>query len=151
MSSSKKQPILGMFAGMLLSFFGCANFYMALNKTLPQVWETVLGVSVSGAIIGFLLGVYGNRALNGQPKYLTIGTLTGVIVGLLCGVAVTEILSERAIDIAGLDRDDPFFGKLSAGIRISYRTYGLCLGPLVGGIAGTLIGLRLWSERRVDQ
>lgn len=151
MGSSEKQPILGMFAGLLLSFFGCASVCMSLNKTLPQVFEAVLGVSVSGAVIGFLLGFYGNRALNGHPKYLTIGTLTGVIVGLLGGVAVTEILSERAIDIAGLDRDDPFFGKMSAGIRISYRTYGLCLGSMVGGIAGALIGLRAWSHRQVDQ
>lgn len=62
-----------------------------------------------------------------------------------------EILSERAIDIAGLDRADPFFGKMSAAIRISYRTYGLCLGPMVGGIAGALIGLRVWSHRQVGQ
>jgi hypothetical protein len=44
--------------------------------------------------------------------------LTGVIIGLSGGVIFSEFLCERAIDFAGLDYDDPFFSKMSVGIRI---------------------------------
>ncbi|MDG2360274.1 MAG: hypothetical protein P8M20_11545 [Planctomycetaceae bacterium] len=70
---------------------------------------------------------------------MTIEMLTGVIIGLSGGVIFSEFLCERAIDFVGFDYDDPFFSKMSVGIRIPYRTSGLCLRPLVGGVIGALI------------
>lgn len=70
---------------------------------------------------------------------MTIEMLTGVIIGLPGGVIFSKFLCERAIDLAGLDYDDPFFGKVSGGIQIPYRKYGLCLGPLVGCVIEALI------------
>ena len=63
---------------------------------------------------------------------MTIKMLTGVIIGLSGGVIFSEFLCERAIDFVGFDYDDPFFRKMSVGIRIPYRTD--CLGPLVGAL-----------------
>ena len=81
----------------------------------------------------------------GRAKHVAVGLLAGVILGLLVGVLVSEFMFERAVDLAGFDHDDPFFGKRTAAIRVSYRTYSLIIGPTLGAIAGVGIGF-LYSD-----
>ena len=156
MGSAKKQPFLGAIAG---SVFGlAAGFFAGIlfipyqadpTRSLEQVRETMFAVSAGGAVVGVFLGYFANRPLTGRANLVTIGMLAGVIVGLLGGVGLSEILSERAIDMAGFDRDDEFFGKMTAGIKGSYRTCGLWFGSIVGGLAGVGISLLISSKSRM--
>lgn len=149
MNSARKQPILGAIAGLVLGFF--VGLLASPDKSDPyhtfqRVWETILNCSVGGTIVGFLLGCFANRSLKGWTKHVAVGLLAGVILGLLGGVLVSEFMIERAVDLVGFDRDDPFFGKRTAAIRVSYRTYSLITGPTLGAIAGVGIGF-LYSNK----
>ena len=149
MNSTRKQPILGAIAGLVLGFF--VGLLVSPDKSDPyqtfqRVWETILNCSAGGTVVGFILGCFANRLLKGRTKHVAVGLLAGVILGLLGGVLVSEFMFERAVDLAGFDRDDPFFGKRTAAIRVSYRTFSLIFGPILGGAAGAGVGILFWSE-----
>jgi hypothetical protein len=91
--------------------------------------------------------MFGNRLLTGRIKYLTVGVLVGIVTGLSAGVVGTDLAFEHAAIEAGLDRSDPFFGKMTGGVQGAFRSFGLLCGPLAGAAVGATTATA-WPEPR---
>ena len=147
MNSGRKQPILGAFAGVVLIYFAFVLLRSVFGVTRLSVVQTRLLLSV-GAVVGCVFGCQSNWNLRGLAKHVTIGVLAGVIIGLLGGVAVSEICVEYTIASVKRNRVDPFFGRMITPNRGTYRISGLVFGSVAGAVIGATLGLRSGSRSK---
>ena len=125
--------------GSAMFFYGLILFQNGLDGLTMQelaIWLAVVGVT-SGALLGLLLAWVTAPSVKRWARFLVLGTVGGLLVGLAYGFNVDEACEVGSIDFGACGW--PFFGLLLPPWT-SFVLWTMT-GGIVGGILGGAAGL----------